>query len=562
MTISALYAVCLVLAAAAAAVTPAPLRTSASTIDFLTIPLRADSTDNVYNALVTDSSGNEMGLRLDILQPDVWLLDGDVIPPCGALFEHVSSVHSFWTVQSVSFSGRRWAGTECQLNGAFTQTPVATRTENGSSAVATSTLGLVATQYTSLVYPNGLRAAGYPATANLSLANTDNELVELDGLSFVLVNSTNAAAGGLGVLGLGLGFLSQLVQRGTIVSSGYLVFFSNYSMLNTSSAGDLLVGAVDKKYYSGQLHAFPMVPYAGLDSTAPLPIVMLDDLVLENANTSQQISLMGGLAPHPVVLDTRLASLALPFDYIVNLAIQTNAFYDQDLGTWIVKCSDIENLGARIKYRFGNLTVLAPLTSFIELSDAQGLRNLYFSNGVRACLLNVQPLSQMGYTSLGLPFLANLYLAVDNDGRQVALAQANRDLVYEPLEYDFDSTAHELVVPLGSNATFSTVAYIKLGHIPFAVLQPNATQTNVMTFFTANATGTDAVPTLFSNVTIISGKVYITGTTSVVLIPSTMGSVVSLLRRHSGLVLLVYFSVHWRWVGLFAVGALLAAFMA
>lgn len=516
-----MLAAVLMAAVAVATLTPAssasPTPSDPQIQPFITVPLAVQTGDNFYNALITDAAGSELGVRLDLLQPDIWLMNGNLVVACDVLNSYYNSLYSTATsyLDQVSFtySGTVWAATECQMAGAYY--PVTTTSENSASstpaAAQTPLLGLASA--ISIPYPNGVVAEGHIRADNFSIGTTDNTRIELDNFSFLLADETNMFAGGLGLANNphGLGLLDTLVASGKILSRGYLTYFSGYSDTNTT-AGELLLGAVNQKYYSGNFYQFPVLPYVGLDGArSTLPIVLLDGFVLENLNTSQLVSLSVGL-PEPFVLDSRLSYSYIPLSYIVNLAVQTNAFYNLENNRWIVKCLDFQNSNALLHFKFGPLTVKIPLTALI-VDAYYGDSFLYFSTGVRACFLNVLPSSDLGYSSLGLPFLTNIYLAMDNDGGQVAMANANGDLDLEQSDFSFlDSpSALPTAVASASNVTSSTVAYIQSGTIPFATKANYSSTSVTMTFFTASGTGADAVLARFSGVTIVSGEVYITG---------------------------------------------------
>lgn len=477
------------------------------------------SDDAYYNAQVTDASGNEMGVRVDLLQPDVWLLNGLDIVDCSVLqtfYQH----HSDASVSSISYASRQWGASVCHLAGAYTPVEVVTTVEKSETTILTETTDPASTMPSSVVYPNGIWAEGVLQTANLSIGTTTNNRIDLDEIQFFLASGTNVYAGGLGLSKhpQNLGLLDTLKDQGRILSSSYSLFLSGYANLN-STAGELLLGAVDQKYYSGPLYLFPLIPYerwGSPDTFAPLPILVLEKLFLENIDTHQKVTLSGD-QPIPLVLDTRISYSFLPLEIIINLAIQTNAYYNSQYQRWLVRCLDITGSNATMHFQFGPLDIAVPLTSLIY--DAYYDDNyLYFSSGVRACFLNVMPDSSAGYSSLGLPFLSHVYLAMDNEAGNVAMAKGNPGEQVDSEQFDFSESASPLpsfTVSLAANRSVATadttIAYIQSGFIPFATSANYSSSGFTMTFFSANSSGGGTVPGRFTVATILSGEIYVTG---------------------------------------------------
>lgn len=493
-----------------------------ATENFITIPLAVPSGDGYYNAILTDSAGSEIGVRVDLLQPDVWLMNALDIIDCSVLLEYYSEYSTSSNALSITYSGEVWDASLCYLDGAFTPVVVTTTVDGSQTKTTTLAANLAASTSLTISYPNGIYADGVLYSANLTLGTTSNERLGLDNFRFVLASDTNVYAGGLGLASnpRGLGILDALKHEGHILSSGYSLFFSGYDDLNTS-AGELLLGAVDQKYYEDTLYEFASIPYEGwTNGNSSLPIVGLEEVTLVNSETSQLVSLSNKLKL-PVLLDTRLNYSFLPLDIIVNLAIQTNAYYNSEYDRWIVKCSDIESSNATVNFKFGPLEVPVPLSTFVY--DAYyGEDYLYFSTGVRACFLNVMRDTTLGYSSLGLQFLTLIYLAMDNESGKLAMAKANTSLVVNLQDFLFSETPSAYPSSFSAsqresatNATASaTIAYIQSGTIPFAA---SATYSSnyTMTFFSANSSNAETIPSRLTVATIRSGEVYITNSDGV-----------------------------------------------
>lgn len=503
--------------------------TKVSSTPYITIPLLIESDDAYYNAMVTDNSGNAIGVRVDLLQPDMWLMNGLEIIDCLELELYKAANLEVTQLQWFSISGTVYDATMCHLDGAFYPESTVTKTESSKTVTSTNTVDLASSSTLSVPYPNGIRVEGVWYAANLLFGTTENQKVPLDDFDFVLAADTNMFAGGLGLArsDSGKGVLDALKDQRFILALGYLVYLSGYNSNGTNCTGELLMGAVNQKYYTGTLYAFPQIPYEGWTSglDTPLPIVVLDLISLESADSLRLVQLSTDATP--VVLDTRLSFLFLPLDVVINLAIQANAYYTSEYDRWLVRCLDIENSNATVHFRFGELDVSIPIASFVV--DAYlGDKYLYFASKVRACFLNVMPNSNLGYSSLGLPFLSEIYLAMDNEEGTVAMARAKPDvkmhLVDESASLspfplftasllktaDFsDSVDSESGRVNTSTAHSATVAFIESGFIPFAVLA-NYTEDYTMTFSAANASNAEAIPSRFTLATILSGEIYIT----------------------------------------------------
>lgn len=500
---------------------------TADSANFITIPLAVPENDGYYNAIVTDDTGNTMGVRVDMLQPDLWLMNGLAIADCLEVKSYLSAHTALASDDTVfEVSGTTYPATVCHLDGAFT--PVDVTTTHGTTITTTASH---ATGTSFLVsYPNGIYADGVLQNANFSLGTTNNEKIILDDFEFVLANDTNMYAGGLGLTRnpRGQGVLDYLKKQGHILASGYSLFFSGFEDLNTT-AGELLLGAVDQQYYKDSLYKFPTIPYEGWSSDGagvPLPIVALEEIKLENTENSKLVTLSTGKAI-PVLLDSRMSYSFLPLDVLVNLAIQTNAYYNSQNDRWIVRCLDIESSNATFHMKFGQLDVGIPLIDLMY--DAYyGDNYLYFSNNDRACFLNVMPSTSLGYPSLGLPFLSHIYFAMDNEGGNVAMALANDGISIDPDSFLFSASASDYPSTLSAESisntvnNTATVAYIESGYIPFATTASYSSN-YTMTFFSTNSSNVGGIPTRFTMATILSGEVFVTKSSKI----STTGSAAS-----------------------------------
>lgn len=471
------------------------LSTSTSSLadSVITVPLVAKNKGIFFNVQLGD-----LAVLLDLQQPDLW------VPRPEALIQLYCNVSD---IPGTALSSRLAALAECTSDYPYGMLYAETTLLSDSGSTSTSsveTLIDLLGNPVSIAYPNAIVAEGEVGITTFNLSDTSEGDIILDDFAFVYVNHTNMIAGGLGLAdnSRGTGFLNYFVNSETIKSHAYSAFME-YMLDNTEAAGELLLGAVNKKYFEGDFVSFPILPYTGLNSGSTLPTLLLSDLRVVNGNTSQSVSLLEQ-DPVPVLLDTRNSFNYFPLDVIIRLALQTNAFYNKENDEWIVKCSDVEESDAELHYQFGPLTIKAPLSSLLYASSND--TPLKFSGGAKACILNVSPSSYLGYTSLGLPFLTNAYFAVDNDGKHIALGNHNKNYTANT-DFSLQSGSSK------SNKSDDGASLIASGTIPFASTY-NYTLSATLTINPANSSAAEAVLTKYSLASIVSGEVVVSGHSS------------------------------------------------
>lgn len=471
--------------------------------NFLRLPLY--ESDYAYGVKLTAPDGSDTYVHLDIIQPDIWLINAEKILSCDTLADHVNDSDSSY----VTVSSHVYAANGCYLDGAITPKTTITTTQNNQKETSTENFVIQTddSDVSLAAYPQAAYNKGAYVLSNLSVVSTNNSRIHLNDFEYFLADAAFLFSGGIGLASSvdGRGFLNTMKSSGAILADSYSVYLGATN--SNETAGELMLGAVDQGYYTGDLYQFPLLPYEGTDMEVKLPTLLLNDIRLNNKETDKSISLLNNQA-FPVLLDSRLSFNSLPLETIINLALQLNAFYNAELGSWIVKCSDVEDSKAEIQFKFGNQTIIAPATSFIE--DAVDVQ-LNFSTGGRACALNVSPSTYLGFNCLGLPFLKHVYWAMDNEGGNIAIANINTKLDIPAEDFDFTSSAklYSTASAQTQGGQNKTAAYITSGLIPFAT--KGSVPSTTLTFYPGNTTVSDTLLSNYPWATVVSGEVFITG---------------------------------------------------
>ena len=492
-------------------------------MELLKLALTMPPEDSFYNAHFTlgevNGTANVVDLRLDLVQPDMWVMDG-------AKYFDCSTINLWYSSEEEKVSGTEFPSSLTE--NPFYQATICAGGGLYTNPTALAASNIPATESYAIPYVNVLRAVGDFVETNLSFSLTNQESIKFEDFTFLNVFDTNVFYGGIGLAGnpSGSGLLNSLVEKGYIKSRGYSLWFNDYTD-SERAVGELIPGVVDQKYFQDSLYAFEMLPiegerYDGLLSSInsgikdlKLPTLLLDDLSVGNDLTGQKMSLKPDSAPLPVILDSRNVNNYLPLEVIVNIAIQTNAFYSSEAGRWLVECDKIADSSASFYFQFNDLSVKIPITHFI--TEAVWFKNtLKFQNGKKACYLDFSPSDTHGFNSLGLSFLSSVYVAVDNDGGYVALANSNSLLEVEvdDLVQSFTSTRLYSQIALQSNVSIihSSIGFIESGTIPFAT---TVTRSGTAIAFSLSVPTTNSqeqlIPARFSGA-IANGETVITGT--------------------------------------------------
>lgn len=479
---------------------------SSSDDNFPKLVFTLPSDDYYYNTNVV-VGGESLELRLDLIQPEIWVMN-DNFYPC-------DQVVSFYLVEFSEYGSLMpaevttdplYLATACAEGGVY-----ATSAEDQAQPTIP---GLANGQVYTLPLLSTIDAAGRFETNNVTVVFANNQELTLPQFTFLDVDNTNMLMGGLGLAGnpTGSGFLDSLVQQGIIKSAGYSLWFS--PSRTTDAVAEVMLGYADRQYFSGDLHSFPMIPYAGGKSNdytddlrrgLKLPTLLVTGIQVRNGNSNEKVSIMAGDTSLPVLLDLRSFYTYLPLEVIINLAIQLDAVYNGVVQEWIVECDKINSANAFLNFQFGELEVAVPMGDIIS-NATYNESKLTFSNGKDACYLMVLPSTLRGYSSLGLSFLRHAYIVVDNAGERIGVANA-RSLDVKSL--DFSTLQLPSLLPTSSlgSITAPGVGHIMSGVIPFATSR-NQSSTSI-TFSTAGADSQD-IPERFIGAVILSGQIYLT----------------------------------------------------
>lgn len=467
-----------------------------------------------------------MDLRLDVLQNGVWVMNGNDVMNCLYLqtwWSSESSVHSdeISHLPASITTASEYTATVCADAGAFTTDDAIIESLPDSKEPNMENLDPFR-----IPYLNTINATGVVLTSNLTVFNANNQSIEISDFTFVDVNLSNVFVGGFGLAGNYLnrnGILDSLADEDIIGSNGYSLHFGSFSDTGVEFA-QVMPGTIDQKYYMGNLYSYKMLGNSGnrfsgnglnfeneLVKNMMIPSTQLTGLDLENQDTGETTGLKSGSNPMPVIFDSRTIFNLIPLDVIVNIAMQTNAFYSEQVNRWIVECDTIRNSNAAINFSFGNLTIGVPIEDFLLDASTSG-ENLTFTSGKPACFLKFLPASD-GFSTLGLSFLKSIYLAVDNEGGNIGMARANKAIHLKQSDY-FPLNQH--VHPYNeseasSNATdVKSIDSIRYNHIPFATTW-NDSASGSLTFSPyGSAHNTLTVPARFSGAFITSGEVFLT----------------------------------------------------
>lgn len=238
------------------------------------------------------------------------------------------------------------------------------------------------------------------------------------------------------VFGNSFFFLDIMKDNNLISSKSYslcigdggssLINITNQNSNGRENTGVLLLGGVDPRLFVGNFVKFDTLPYLDIDSgiiSYDYPIIPLTKVNIQNDKGIIQ-NITDPSFIEPVLLDSSYTFSFLPLSLIIQIALQTDAVYVKSMDRWLVSCA-VGNLGASIVFEFGNLSITVPLVDLLISSyNSEVGSDLHFSDGQDVCILKLHPNSVIGFSILGIPFIKNIYMAVDLEDHAIAIGQA------------------------------------------------------------------------------------------------------------------------------------------
>lgn len=449
-----------------------------SDLRFPNIPVGLTRDGMYYVNATLGTPGQWQQLGLGLAQPYVWVVSGDADSQCNRLDSGCLSGPLYYPQESRTSStgGDKYSINfidGISLNG--TRYMDVMRLMNVSSSLNVSGVdsGVSFRNHTltvqNLSFFNADYSSGY-LYGSLGLGGTLNSDTELEG---DFINHS-------------FFFLDALKEARLINSSSYSLWLGSQKRngfadtSDANEAGYLIFGAVDPNLVEGEFRKFDMIPYIHPQTgkvAYGYPVVPMGPIyITSSSGRSLNVTTDGFSAP--VLLDPSFALSYLPTKAIIQIAIQIAAVYVESLDLWLVSC-DVASSGATVDFSFGDLTIKVPLSDLLASTHDQSTNTtLHFNTGQEACVLQLYPNTFTGYNVLGQAFMKNAYLAVDLEGKGVAMGQAANFKSGERKEI---ITRQASIVTFTDSlnktsvATFSTVpSSMTSGYIPYATYESDS----------------------------------------------------------------------------------------
>lgn len=400
--------------------------------DFPSLVVGKDYSGMFYVNTTFGTPGQEQQLRVDTSQPYMWVVSGELYPQCNHLNSGCLTGSLYYPLQSTT-----------------------SQRINPDDYLRLDFLDVISINGST--YKDNMNCTSLTSAKNATNyleKNVDwdkkNRWLSMNDTSFIVANETGSliqgaiglsgpisAPASVAVSGLNFDesfyFLHNLKNAGVIESASYSLWVNNDTndepFGQSQDAGRLLLGAVDPKYYEGDLVSFDNIPFYDPDTltaSSGYPIVPLSGIKIANSD-KDILNLTDSSFLQPVFIHSRYQFSYLPLSLIIQVAIQTNAVYVDSLDRWLVTC-DIGALGSNIIFEFGNLAISVPTVDFLGSTFNTGSNSsLHFTNGKEACYLKMYPNTATAFSILGQSFIKNTYIAQDLEGGKIALAQAVSD---------------------------------------------------------------------------------------------------------------------------------------
>lgn len=430
----------------------------------------------------------QIGLRLDLVQGDVWLPAASAFQNCNATttketttlnlglsYSHTSLQTTFQTLitktqdSSVTVFTSTIEATSINVNmvdSVFVESCAIFGVYNLIDSLYSSfydiysqlTVSLGNAIYSSSIYISEIFVSGFWAIDSFTLAygyGKQVETIELFDVPFVYSNFSNV---GVGSLALGSSqtnysfsnnFISNFVINNLIKTNSYSLALGNHQ----KSDPILLLGGVDLNLINTNnneslvdkqsMALFDFIPVLDQSKkivpindglTNSIPVFPIFGWGVTSNSTGESITFSSSYNdrievsnyPKPAVIDSRHYYNYIPYSTLVEMAIELNAYYSDDIDRWIVDCS-VGDTGTIDMYLGGEYVVNIPISNFF-LPATFNNTNLAFASGDDACFLAFLPDYRIGYSLMGTPLLKNIYLAVDNENKKLAISPLNSQL--------------------------------------------------------------------------------------------------------------------------------------
>lgn len=410
-----------------------------------------------------------VGLRLDVIQGDVWVPAADAFAPCSATTtQEITTTLSYYSnflVPTNTATTSTTAVTVNMVGSVFVKWCASLGTYSIFDSITSNFYDIYndlvvslndATNYAK-TYMSGIFVAGVWAVDNfvISYRYDDNlTTIEFTDVPFVYANFSNTEVGALALgssqsdYSYTRNFISNFVINNVIKTNSYSLLLGDANVttpkvilggINKNNIGDALndqysivsemalfdfVPVYDETMeiipqnggVSTSIPAFPIFGW-GVSSNATGQSIRFSD----SYNDRMTISTY----PKPAVIDSRYYYNFIPYSTLIEMAVELNAVYSSDLDKWLVACSVGET--GTINMFIGNYTIHIPISKFLYRTSFNQY-SLVFEDGDDACNLAFLPDYRLGYSLMGTPLLKNIYLAIDNENQQLALSQLSDQL--------------------------------------------------------------------------------------------------------------------------------------
>lgn len=400
--------------------------------------------DGVYYVNVTIGSPPQQEmLRIDTSQPFVWVLSGADDKQCNRLDSGCLSGNRFYPEESTT-------GESATNSTIYSLNFLDTFRVNGSIVV--DNLNFTNTDITA-----ALDYTTFNSSKNNSIIDIGDDFLVIKNFGFI--NAEDSYPTDMGSLGLSSTFnetlnyspsgnfntsfsmLAMLAESGLIDSQSYSLWLGNGAERDTQLSsqrtpdpqynnGKLLLGSVDPSLFKEPFYQFDVLPYVDPNTqieSFSFPVIPMNAIyIVSKTGTGTNVTSEDFL--EPVLLNSNFRSNYLPLNSIIQIAIQVGATYVESLDRWLLPCS-IANENVHFEFTFDKLNIKAPLIDFLESTfDSTTNTSMHFSDNSEACFLKLYPNTYVGFNALGRPFLKSVYLAVEQEGRIVGMAQAVQEM--------------------------------------------------------------------------------------------------------------------------------------